>query len=131
MMKLPGLCRTATITSLIVTMLCVGLLARGLWARDYVTWSTRNGRFVEIDSFDGYVTVSVIHSDAGRSIKWQVVSRDACPFPSAVLFGHPSYRTRDLGLVLIDTSNAGALLDRRERSPVYPIARFIWHWGMV
>jgi hypothetical protein len=122
----------ATLTSLLVGILSIGLVARGKWTRDHLTWARKGGNFVEVNLQDGCAVLSIVPSDADRAMGWQVVSRDATAYPASVIYGHPSYRHREAGVVMVDTSDETAVLwSWGERSPIQPGVRVIWHWGMI
>jgi hypothetical protein len=126
--------RLFTLLSALSLVLCVmstALLTRGLLVRDYLTWARAGGAFVSIDSRDGCVFVSVIHSDVSRAFEWQQPSATAVPFPCAVLYG-PNARYTDLHVAEVTTSAEGAVFLRQgQRSPRSPIVRVVWHWGLI
>src|SRR5947209_4440876 len=92
-----------TATSLIICLVSIGLLVRGHWARDYITWARRDGHFVSIDLSRECIALSIVHSSASRQVKWRVISPDAIPYPRTRIMDR-GRRYRDLFVVLVDSS---------------------------
>ena len=79
-------------------MAACSLWVRGRHVYDHLTWGTAGGRFVSIYSAHGGLIVTVLPSDRDAPLSW---GRDhqrvwAIQFPTAVQFGGPQMRSRDL-----------------------------------